>query len=255
MSSMEPNSSAHAQRGFTFVEVAVVLTIVGLMTWAVTSAYANSTALRDRDRAVHLGEALREAVRAFALVHRHLPCPDTDGDGWAGGVGGACTVTVQAGGFPYRSLGLDVPDDRYRAAYLVYRRSSVVPSQDADLAVRQERTGNAPGDPAYQDMRDLIVALANAANDSPSTLRARLTGNDGTDGPVDCTLNVRSHPSFVLVLPLEARSANGSRFETPHAIGAACAWAPGTASTQARDDVVIAEPLTALSGWLTARAS
>ncbi len=252
---MEPNLPIPTQRGFTFVEVAVVLAIVGLMTWGVTSAYANSAALRDRDRAVHLGESLREAVRAFVLVHRHLPCPDTDGDGWAGGVGGACAATDQTGEFPYRSLGLDVPDDRYRAAYMVYRRSSVVPSQDADLAVRQERTGNAPGDPAYQDLRDLIVALSNAAHDPQSTLRSRLTGNDGTEGPVDCALNVRSHPSFVIVLPLESRSANGSRFEAPHAIGVACAWAPSTTSTQARDDVVIAEPLATLSGWLAARAS
>lgn len=243
------------QRGFSFVELAIVLAVVGLMTWAVTSAYANSTVLRDRTRAQALGESLRDALRAFALVQRRLPCPDTNGNGWEGDATGACAPVDHAGAFPYRSLGLALPQERYFAAYLVYRRASAVAANDADLVVRQERTGNVAGDPGFQNVRDLIAALNNAVNDPLSPARARLTGNDGADGAVDCASNVRSHPSFALVLPLEARSAGGSRFETPHGVGIACAWAPDTGATSARDDVVITEPLGALAGWLAARAS
>lgn len=244
------------QHGFTFVELAVVLAVVGLMTWATASAFGSSNQLRDRDRAVQLGETLRQAVRVFALVNARLPCPDTDGDGdgWEGGAAGVCDDADQAGWLPYRSLGLDVPDDRFRAAYAVYRRPDATLAQDADSVKRKERTGDIAGDPHFQDARDLVKALNNAGGDALSAIRTRLTGNDGGEGAVNCVTNVRSHPAFFIVLPLDDHDANGNRFDGPHAAGVACAWTPGTGVTHDRDDVVIAEPLAALAGWLGARA-
>lgn len=244
---------ARQQHGFTFVEMAVVLALVGLMAWAVSTAYGNSAALRDRDRAVQVGESLRQALRAFALVNARLPCPDTAGSGWEGNAAGNCAAGDQAGGFPYRSLGMDLPSANFRAAYAVYRRASATPALDADLAVRLERTGDSLGDPHYRDARDLIVALNNAAGDALSASRTRLTGDDGPEGAIDCTANIRSHPAFLVVLPLDSKDGTGHLFETPHGSGIACAWAPGTGMTQARDDVVMAEPLTSLAGWLGAR--
>jgi len=241
-----------AQRGFSLVELSIVLLSLGLLTWAVAGAYDNSNALRDRDRAVQAGESLREALRGFALRNARLPCPDTAGTGWEGDASGTCPANAEAGWLPYRSLGLDLPAASLRALYSVYRNSGAA-AGDADLAVATERTGDAAGTPGYRNARDLMAGLTYAAGESTSAAHTRLTGNDGTDGAVDCAANVRSHPAFFVVLPLEDRDSDGSRFDIPHTPGSACAYAPGTAMTLNRDDVVAAESLVALTGWLGAR--
>ena len=236
-----------------FIELAIVLVIVGVMTWAASSGFENSSNLRDRERAMKLGEVLRESVRAFTLLNARLPCPDTSGSGWEGDASGICASNAESGWFPYRSLGLDRPDTRYLAAYAVYRRTSAVAESDADTVVRKERTGDAAGTARYQDGYDLLKALNNAQTDALSQSRTRLTGNDSTEGVIDCLTNVRSNPAFFLVLPLGTRGTNTNPFEVPHGIDSNCAWASGTAYSQTRDDVVIAESLSTLSGWLSVR--
>lgn len=242
------------QGGFSFVELAIVMTVVGLMGWAVSAAYGNTGMVRERNQAVQLGESLKAAVRGFALVNARLPCPDTDGDGWEGGPSGVCGPGDQTGWFPYHSMGMDQPEMLYRVAYAVYRRPGNTPASDADLVMRIDRTGDSPGDPHFQDARDLIVALNNAGADLPSTTKARLTGNDGSEGPADCTQNVRSHPAFFVIFPLVDRSGDGNRFDGPHDLAIACAMTPGVGVTLVRDDVVVAESLATLAGWLGARA-
>lgn len=244
---------AACQRGFSLVELGVVLLAMGLLGWAVAGTYGNAATLRDRDRAVQTAESLRDALRAFALRNGRLPCPDATGAGWEGDAAGACADGVEAGWLPYRALGLDVPVDALHAAYGVYRNKAAT-GGDADLAVATERTGDAPGTPGYRNARDLMAGLAIAGNQAVSTAHARLTGNDGTEGAVDCAANVRSNPAFFIVLPLDDRDGNGSRFEPPHAAGTLCAHAPGTALRLDRDDVVAAESLAALTGWLGAHA-
>lgn len=241
------------QRGFSLVELSIVLVVLGLVGWAVAGSYGNTAALRDRDRATQSAESLREALRAFALRNGRLPCPDSGGTGWEGDAAGACAPGTEAGWLPYRSLGLDVPAEALHAAYSVYRNKTAA-GGDADLAVATERTGDAAGTPGFRNARDLMAGLSIAGNEAVTAAHTRLTGNDGTDGPVDCAANVRSHPAFFIVVPLEDRSNDGNRFDAPHAAGTACAFTPGAAMTNVRDDVVAAESLAALTGWLGARA-
>ena len=241
------------QRGFSLVELSIVLVVLGLLGWAVAGSYDNTGALRDRDRATQSAESLREALRAFALRNGRLPCPDSSGTGWEGNAAGVCAPDAEAGWLPYRSLGLDVPADAWHAAYGVYRNKTAA-GGDADLAVATERTGDAAGTPGYRNARDLVAGLSIAGNETVTAAHTRLTGNDGTDGPVDCGNNLRSHPAFFIVVPLEDRSNDGNRFDRPHAVGTACAFTPGAAMTDVRDDVVAAESLAALTGWLGARA-
>ncbi len=242
------------QRGFSLAELAIALAALGLVTWAVAGAYGNAGAQHDRDAARVHGQQMLEAVKAFALVNARLPCPDTDGDGWEGGASG-CPSGAETGWFPYRSLGLDLPEPALRAAYGVYRNVAA----DADLAVRSERStpADAADDPGYQDVRDLIIGLSHAAAQAPAAGHVYLTGDDGTQGAVDCTNNVRSHPAVVLAMPLSDRDNDGSRFDGVHPASPAsaqCFQAPGTAGTVVRDDVVVAESLLSLAGWLAAHA-
>lgn len=244
---------AARQRGFSLVELSIVLLALGVLGWAVAGSYGNAGTVRDRDGAVQTAETLREALRAFALRNGRLPCPDSAGTGWEGDAAGACIDGVEAGWLPYRTLGLDVPQAALRAAYGVYRNKAAT-GGDADLAVATERTGDAPGTPGYRNARDLVAGLVIAGRQTVAATHARLTGDDAGEGAVDCRNNARSHPAFFIVVPLEDRDNDGNRFDVPHAAGTPCAYSPGTALRSDRDDVVAAESLAALAGWIGARA-
>ncbi|MDD5333135.1 MAG: hypothetical protein PHS32_05255 [Rhodoferax sp.] len=147
-----------------------------------------------------------------------------------------------------------MPDAAYRAAYGVYRAANVTASLDADLAIRLERGADLPGDAHFQDARDLVIALNNLAHAALSTSHLRVSGNNATEGAVDCVNNVRSHPAFFIVFPLQDRNGDNDRFDSVHGMTSACAYAPGTALAVDMDDVVVAESGTTLVGWLNARA-
>lgn len=240
-----------AQHGFSMVEMAVVLVLLGLLGWGVSGAYENAGTLRERDLASRTGEALQQALRAFVLANARLPCPDLSGSGWEGDTSGNCPAGTEAGWLPYRALGLDLPPPLLKAGYSVYRNAAA-PAGNADLAVRQERTGDSAGSQNYQNVNDFIVGLNWAQAAGLQTGHTRLTGNGGADGAIDCTANVRSNPAYWLVVPLQDRDNNGDRFDSVHQLGFNCAYAPGTALNLNWDDVVLADSPAALAGWLAA---
>lgn len=242
------------QQGFTLAEMSVVLLLLGLLGWGVSAAYGNVGALRERDLASRSAEALQQALRAFALHNARLPCPDLTGQGWEGNAAGQCPAGAEAGWLPYRALGLDLPPPALQAGYAVYRNPAA-PGGDADLAVRTERTGDSQASPGFQDVRDLIVGLNRAQAAGLSAGHTRLTGDAAGNGAIDCSANVRANPAYWLVLPLQDRDQNGDRFDSVHALNFSCAYSPGTAASTVRDDVVLADTLAALAGWLAASAS
>lgn len=236
-----------AHRGFSMVELAVALTALGILTWAVAGNLGGAAADGMRKRVQAEGEQLRGAVRAFALTERRLPCPDVDGDGWEDLSAGTCpagTEPLQVGWLPYRSLGQDLPAAPVQALYGVYRN----PAADADLAVLAERSGDAPGDAGYRDVRDLVIGLNNAAVQPVSTERIHLSGDLEA-----CTPD--AHGAFVLVFPLEDRDGDGERADGVHAGPPDFCYRPPAAATTLQDDVTLVESFGALAGWLNAGAT
>ncbi|MCV6590738.1 MAG: type II secretion system GspH family protein [Marinobacterium sp.] len=91
--------------GFSLVEVAIVLVIVGVMLASLSgplSSWRDSDRYRETARYL---ETARAAVMTFARVNGYLPCPDTDNDGAENRDGsGECLAVT--GWLPWLTLGL-----------------------------------------------------------------------------------------------------------------------------------------------------
>ncbi len=98
-------------QGFTLIEMAVVLLIVGLLLGGLLQPLANRMEQeRRRDTTAYL-ENVQEALVGFALVNGRLPCPDTDGDGVENTTG--CqnlSTTFNSGDLPWATLGVASAD-------------------------------------------------------------------------------------------------------------------------------------------------
>lgn len=111
-----------AQRGFTLTEMAVVFAIVALLIGGAMMTLSAQIEQRNNDETTRRLNAAAEAVLAFAIVNRRLPCPATAGttgdEVLATGTpatGGTCSTNF--GGFlPARTLGVQPVDN---AGYLV----------------------------------------------------------------------------------------------------------------------------------------
>jgi len=121
------------QTGFTLVEMAIVLVIVGLLISGLLIPLGVQRDVKDyAETRAELTE-IREALIGFALSHSatdgnpYLPCPDTDGDGNENRAAGVCSTV--SGVFPWVTLGLGQTDNWYNQ-YLyrvtgVYANSNV----------------------------------------------------------------------------------------------------------------------------------
>lgn len=96
--------------GFTLIELAVVLFILGLLLSSFLTPLATSLEQRDREATSLMLEKISESLIGYALVHGHLPCPDcsaaggncaggaTVNDGIEDGANGGAGVSPRVGG-------------------------------------------------------------------------------------------------------------------------------------------------------------
>lgn len=136
---MKKNNKSY---GFTLIELAVVLFILGLLLSTFLTPLATSLEQRDRAETITMLDEIQESLIGYALVHGHLPCPDcsaaggncaggatvNDGieDGENGGTGvsprvasnfNACAVVE--GNLPWVTL--DVPENDAWGNHFIYR--------------------------------------------------------------------------------------------------------------------------------------
>ncbi|HNV88916.1 MAG TPA: prepilin-type N-terminal cleavage/methylation domain-containing protein [Methylotenera sp.] len=90
--------------GFTLVEMAIVLVIVGLVISAfLTPLTAQLEQARNAEARRDLSE-IKEALLGFAVINDRLPCPDNDGDGVDDGCANTNATSTSGGNVPWATL-------------------------------------------------------------------------------------------------------------------------------------------------------
>lgn len=106
-------------KGFTLVEMAVVLIIVGLLLGGLLLPLSAQVDQKNYSDTKRLLEDSKEALMGYALINGYLPCPDTTNDGLEDISAGGCLGNAQEGNLPWATLGLS-PNDSW-SQHLIYR--------------------------------------------------------------------------------------------------------------------------------------
>lgn len=75
------NINLKKQAGFTLVEMAIVLVIIGLLVSAFLTPLSAQRELKDYNETKQKIITIKEALLGFVVSNKRMPCPDTDGDG------------------------------------------------------------------------------------------------------------------------------------------------------------------------------
>jgi prepilin-type N-terminal cleavage/methylation domain-containing protein len=118
------NRMAHGMKqthGFTFIELAIVLLIVGLVFAAVLGPLGTRIEAEERQKTQAMLEDIKEALYGFAMANGRLPCPDTDDppDGLENWTGTPRECNDEADILPWVDLGVPGTDSWGR--YFQYR--------------------------------------------------------------------------------------------------------------------------------------
>ncbi|MGZ8270748.1 MAG: prepilin-type N-terminal cleavage/methylation domain-containing protein [Methylophilus sp.] len=98
------------QKGFSLIEIAIVLIIVGLMMSAFLMPLAAQIDSRDYRASRKSLEEIKEALYGYAVVNGRLPCPDTTGDGFEDGCLTIANNATTGGDLPWMTLGVERND-------------------------------------------------------------------------------------------------------------------------------------------------
>lgn len=107
------------QQGFSLLELAVVMTIIGFIAMLVPRLVDDVARMQSSVKSEAPHEVAHAALLGFVLANHRLPCPDPDGDGVED-----CGDPARRGGLPHRSLGLPGPlfnASGYPYVYMVHR--------------------------------------------------------------------------------------------------------------------------------------
>ncbi|MDX2463422.1 MAG: prepilin-type N-terminal cleavage/methylation domain-containing protein [Porticoccus sp.] len=95
------------QQGFSLLEMAVVLVVLGLILGGMLIPLSTQIEKQDRDETKKTLQNIQDALIGYTMTNGRLPCPDTDGDGIIDMAG---TCTNAQGTIPWVDLGVGKED-------------------------------------------------------------------------------------------------------------------------------------------------
>jgi len=101
---------SHSQKGFSLIEVAIGILILGGILTSVAGVYQMLSDTRHQATEADNIDRINQSINTYLAVNAYLPCPDTDTD--PDGVenrtvtGGVSVCDSREGGLPYSDLGL-----------------------------------------------------------------------------------------------------------------------------------------------------
>jgi prepilin-type N-terminal cleavage/methylation domain-containing protein len=96
-----------SKKGFTLVEMAVVLVIVGIMLGAMLVPLSAQMDQRNYSETKKSMDEIKEALIGFAMSNGHLPCPAISAsNGSEDRTGNTCTLNKRVGFLPWAELGV-----------------------------------------------------------------------------------------------------------------------------------------------------
>jgi prepilin-type N-terminal cleavage/methylation domain-containing protein len=165
------------QRGFTLVELAIVMFIVALLLGGMLMPLSAQQDIRyQTDTQKQLAD-IQEALLGYAASHQaadgkpYLPCPDTDNDGRENRAGNACTN--QDGTLPWSDLGVGRQDAWNNAFH--YRVTAAFSNSATGFVL------TSTGDMRICDRADCSATIL--ATQVPAVVFSR--GKNGTAVPTD----------------------------------------------------------------------
>jgi len=125
----ESLQKVRSQRGYSLVELSVVLVVLGMILMLAIQLVPRFSQKKVNQNFDVQMKSLNHAIVGFTMVQGRLPCPDTTGDGLEN-----CTPANIGGVVPYLSLGLLVPQVdalAKRLRYAAYQSSNATINTNA----------------------------------------------------------------------------------------------------------------------------
>lgn len=111
MTNSNKNLVSQAQTGFTLIEMAVVLVILGLVIGTLFAPLAAQRDIRDITGTQNSLNLIKEAINGFAILNGRLPCPTNQPDPINVNYGlEDCTIKTE-GYLPWKTLGVPETDE------------------------------------------------------------------------------------------------------------------------------------------------
>ena len=237
--------NATRSHGFSLVETAIALAVLGLVALLVVGFFSTATKVRvaanDRD----LLSRSQVAVVSFAYANNRLPCPALNQSGVEAP---GCPPALQVGFLPWRTLGL--PDATAGEIRYGVRRHSVPapvdPKQNLDLSVKLDRFAPlVPSQVIAQNISlvsiNTLLGVANQIDFCSALSRINDVPSTGLLQTANPDLANVQPVAFALALPgLNDADGDGNKFDGFQAGTTPVFNAPATPQSLNYDDQVLA---------------
>jgi prepilin-type N-terminal cleavage/methylation domain-containing protein len=195
--------NSNKNSGFTLIEIAIVMVVIGLLTGGGISIMRVMTERKVRNENSEYLQQAKEAILSFAEINGRLPWPDTDNNGT--GTDNPCALNSTCTGFlPFADLNI-APNDAYQRAV----KYEINNNPGSLGAVRGTTCGSLRAWPPPLGRRPQLIDIGAPA---PFTVAAVLVSGgpmdaDGAGGAFDATAggnNITGNPGYIRSTPTTA---------------------------------------------------